>query len=190
MSDKPGTTQTTDSRSGKYVLVVSTDFGTEHDELSVPVERLRALGHRVEVATPSGKGVQTFVGDKDRGEVIPADVTLSQVDDDPDVVVLPGGTLNADAGRMDADIQAIVKRQAGAGRTIAAICHAPWILVETGLAEGKTMTGYESVRTDLRNAGATVVDESAAVCPANGWTLITSRNPDDLDDFVAAIDRA
>ena len=84
----------------------------------------------------------------------------------------------------------IVTEQAEAGRTIAAICHAPWILAETGLAEGKTLTGYQSIRTDLKNAGATVVDEEVKVCQAKGWTLITSRTPDDLDAFVKAIDEA
>ncbi|MGO4956155.1 DJ-1/PfpI family protein [Luteococcus sp. Sow4_B9] len=152
--------------------------------------KLRELGHDVTVATPSGKDVQTFVNDKDRGEVFPVDVKLAEAEGPFDVVLLPGGTLNSDAARIDSEIQRVVKDQAGAGRTIAAICHAPWVLVETGLAKGKTLTGYESIRTDLANAGATVVDEEVKVCPANGWTLITSRNPDDLDAFVAAINEA
>lgn len=174
----------------KKIIVVSTDFGTEQPEITVPVEKLKQLGHDVTVATPSGKDVQTMVGDKDKGEVFPTDIKLSDAQGEYDVVVLPGGTLNADAARMDEEIQQVVKDQVAAGRTIAAVCHAPWILVESGVAEGKTMTGYESVRTDLRNAGATVVDESAKVCTAKGWTLITSRTPDDLDDFVKAIDEA
>lgn len=172
----------------KTVLVVSTDFGTERDEIVVPVEKLRELGHEVTVATPSGEDVQTFVGDKDRDLVFPTDAKLADVSGEFDVVVLPGGTLNADAARMDGDVQRVVTAQAQAGRTIAAICHAPWVLVETGLAQGKTLTGYDSIRTDLKNAGATVVDEEAKVCGANGWTAITSRTPDDLDAFVAAID--
>ncbi|GAB3623610.1 type 1 glutamine amidotransferase [Mariniluteicoccus endophyticus] len=174
----------------KKIIVVSTDFGTERDEIKVPVEELRKLGHDVTVATPSGEGVQTFVGDKDRGEVFPTDMKLAEAQGPFDVVVLPGGTLNADAARMDAEVQKIVKEQVQAGRTVAAICHAPWILVETDVARGKTLTAYDSVRTDLRNAGATVVDQSVKVCPANGWTLISSRTPDDLADFVKAIDEA
>lgn len=179
-----------ENKSIKKILVVSTDFGTEQDEIVVPVEKLRELGHDVTVVTPSGKDVQTVVGDKDLGKVFPTDKKLSEASGDFDVVLLPGGTLNADAGRMDAEIQQVVKAQADAGRTIAAICHAPWILVETGLAKGKTLTGYESIRTDLANAGATVVDEEVKVCPANGWTAITSRTPDDLDAFVSTIDQA
>ncbi|WP_420174385.1 type 1 glutamine amidotransferase domain-containing protein [Luteococcus sp. OSA5] len=174
----------------KKIIIVSTDFGVEQPEIVVPATKLKELGHEVVVATPSGEDVQTFVGDKDRGEVFPVDAKLSQASGPFDVVVLPGGTLNSDAARMDPEIQSIVKSQAEAGRTVAAICHAPWVLVETGLAEGKTLTGYDSVRTDLKNAGATVVDEQAKVCTANGWTLITSRNPDDLDAFVKAIDEA
>ncbi|GAA1394359.1 DJ-1/PfpI family protein [Luteococcus peritonei] len=174
----------------KKIIVVSTDFGTEQPEIVVPVTKLRELGHEVTVATPSGKDVQTMVGDKDKGEVFPTDVKLSEATGDFDVVLLPGGTLNADAARIDSEIQAIVKKQAEAGRTIAAICHAPWVLVETELAQGKTLTGYESIRTDLANAGATVVDQEVKVCTANGWTLITSRTPDDLDAFVKAVDEA
>ena len=174
----------------KKIIVVSTDFGTEQPEIVVPVTKLRELGHEVTVATPSGKDVQTMVDDKDKGEVFPTDMKLSEAQGPYDVVVLPGGTLNADAGRLEAEIQQIVTEQAEAGRTIAAICHAPWILAETGLAEGKTLTGYQSIRTDLKNAGATVVDEEVKVCQAKGWTLITSRTPDDLDAFVKAIDEA
>lgn len=174
----------------KKIIIVSTDFGVEQPEIEVPVTRLKELGHDVTVATPSGEDVQTFVGDKDRGVVFPVDIKLADATDEYDVVVLPGGTLNSDAARMDEQIQRIVKAQADAGRTVAAVCHAPWVLVQTGLAQGKTLTGYESVREDLANAGATVVDEAVKVCPANGWTLITSRTPDDLDDFVAAIDQA
>lgn len=172
----------------KKILILSTDFGVEQPEIVVPATRLKELGHDVTVATPSGEDVQTFVGDKDRGEVFPVDRALSDVSGEFDVVVLPGGTLNADAARMDEGIQAVVRTQAEAGRALAAICHAPWVLVETGLARGKTLTGYASVRTDLANAGATVVDQAVTVCGAEGWTLVTSRTPDDLDAFVEAID--
>lgn len=172
----------------KKIIVVSSPFGTERDEIVVPTERLRELGHEVVVATPGGEDVQTMVGDKDRGEIVPCDIALADAEGPFDVVVLPGGTLNADSARMDEGIRSLVAEQARAGRTVAAICHAPWILVDSGVASGKTMTGYRSVLIDLRNAGATVVDESAKVCTADGWTLITSRNPGDLDDFVAAID--
>lgn len=174
----------------KKILILSTDFGVEQPEIEVPATKLKELGHDVTVATPSGDDVQTFVNDKDRGIVFPVDAKLADAKGEYDVVVLPGGTLNSDAARIDSEIQQVVKAQADAGRTIAAVCHAPWVLVETGLVEGKTLTGYESIRTDLKNAGGTVVDQEVKVCPANGWTLITSRTPDDLDAFVTAIDEA
>ena len=172
----------------KKIIIVSTDFGTEQAEIAQPVEQLRALGHDVVVATPSGEDVQTLEGDRNRASVIPSDVRLSDAPGPFDVIVLPGGTLNSDAARMDGDIQKLVRKQAREGRAIAAICHAPWILIESGVVAGKTLTGYDSVRTDLSNAGATVVDETVRVCTAKGWTLITSRNPGDLDDFVRTID--
>ena len=173
----------------KKIIIVSTDFGTEQAEIVQPADQLRVLGHDVIVATPTGEDVQTLEGDRKPASVVPSDVRLSEAVGPFDVVVLPGGTLNSDAARMDEDVRNLVKRQADEGRAVAAICHAPWVLIESGVAAGKTMTGYDSVRTDLSNAGATVVDESAAVCTANGWTLITSRTPRDLDDFIDAIDR-
>lgn len=173
----------------KKILILSTDFGTERDELVVPLEKLKALGHEVTLATPEGKPVQTMKHDKDLSDVVPADATITEVTGDYDVVVLPGGTLNADKARMDEDIRRLVTDQARAGRPIAAICHAPWVLVEAGLAEGKQLTSYQSIRTDVENAGGDWQDLSVVVSDVGGWTLVTSRNPRDLDDFVAAIDR-
>lgn len=175
---------------GKNILILSTEFGTERAELETPLTELKAKGHTVTLATPDGGAVTTVEGDKDHSKVIPADTKVGDVTGDFDVVVLPGGTVNADTARMDESITALVKKQADAGRTVAAICHAPWILINAGVAKGKTLTSYASVQTDLENAGATWKDEQVFVCPANGWTLITSRNPGDLDAFVKAIDEA
>lgn len=172
----------------KKILILSTDFGVESAEIVQPATKLRELGHDVVVATPSGEDVQTFVDDRDRGEVFAVDAALADAQEPFDVIVLPGGTLNADAARLDEGIRSIVSDQAEAGRAVAAICHAPWILVDAGVAEGKTLTGYDSVRIDLANAGASVVDEEVKVCTAGGWTLITSRTPADLDAFISAID--
>lgn len=170
------------------ILILSTDFGTERDEIAVPLEQLRARGHDVTVATPSGEDVQTFLGDRDRDAVVPTDARIADLDGVYDIVVLPGGTLNADAARMDRDIRMRVKRQVGEGRTVAAICHAPWILVEADVARGKNLTSVANVRTDLENAGALWHDEEVVRCEVNGWTLITSRTPEDLEAFVGAID--
>lgn len=172
----------------KKILILSTEFGTERDELIQPLEKLKSLGHQVTLATPTGEKVQTMSGDKELADVVPADAKASDVSGEFDVIVLPGGTLNADAARMDADIQRLVTQQVEASRPVAAICHAPWVLVETGVIKGKKATSYESVRTDMKNAGANVVDEPVAICEANGWTLITSRTPDDLPQFIEAID--
>lgn len=174
----------------KKIVIVSTDFGTERDEITVPLRELRERGHDVTVATPSGEDVQTFLHDRDRDEVVPTDSKVAELDaDDIEVLVLPGGTLNADAARVDTDIARLVTGHAKSGRTIAAICHAPWILVEAGLAKGKTMTSVGNVRTDVINAGATWKDDAVVECGEGGWTLLTSRTPDDIDAFVDAIDK-
>lgn len=175
----------------KKILILSTDFGTERDEITVPLHKLREAGHEVLVATPSGEDVQTFLHDKDRDVVVPTD---RKVDDaageEFDVIVLPGGTLNADAARVDDGLLGIVTGQAEAGRTIAAICHAPWVLVEAGLAKNKNMTSVGNIRTDVVNAGAQWHDEPVVECDTGGWKLITSRTPDDIDEFVDAIKKA
>ncbi|SDB83663.1 protease I [Raineyella antarctica] len=172
----------------KNILILSTEYGTERDELVVPLEKLKELGHDVTLATPSGDPVQTLKHDKDPADKVPADTTVAEATGTYDVIVLPGGALNADHGRTDEGIRRLVKAQAGAGRSIAAICHAGWILVEDGLTKGKDLTSYPSIRTDLENAGATWQDQALVKDDANGWTLVTSRNPGDLDVFVKAID--
>lgn len=173
----------------KKILILSTEYGTERDELVVPLEKLKELGHDVTVATPSGEAVQTLKHDKDPADKVSADIKVADATDTYDVIVLPGGALNADHGRTDQGILGLVKGQAEAGRPIAAICHAPWILAETGLTKGKTMTSYPSIHTDLQNAGATWQDQALVQDDSNGWTLVTSRNPGDLDVFVKAIDQ-
>jgi protease I len=96
--------------------------------------------------------------------------------------------VNADTLRLDANAQRLVKEFAEAGKVIAAICHAPWLLINAGVITGKTLTSYPSVKLDLENAGAAGwVDTEVKQCPANGWTLITSRTPDDIPAFNEAI---
>ena len=92
--------------------------------------------------------------------------------------------------RINTDIQAILKAQAAGGRAIAAICHAPWVLIDAALAPKKNLTSYTSIKIDLENAGAQWSDVPVKVCNAGDWKLITSRNPGDLEEFVAAIDQA
>jgi intracellular protease, PfpI family len=177
-------------RMSSKILLVSTEFGTERDEITVPLERLRQLGHEVTVATPSGEPVQTVVGDKDWDITVPADGRLTDlIGNEYDVIVLPGGTVNSDQVRINEDIRRLLHVQANEGRAIAAICHAPWALIDAGIARSKNLTSYTSVRIDLENAGAHWTDVPVKECTSGGWTLITSRNPGDLEEFIAAIDR-
>lgn len=173
---------------GKRILAVVTNQGVEQDELKVPLEELRGAGAEVTVAAQKTGVVKTLVGDWDLGEEIPVDTTMAEVSEaDYDLLLVPGGTLNADALRLDADAQRITTAFASSGRPVAAICHGPWLLVETGLVRGKKLTSYISVKTDASNAGGNWQDAELVRCDANGWILLTSRSPGDLPAFIPAI---
>ena len=170
------------SISDARILIIS-DNGFEQSELEVPRDQLRARGATVHVATPDGKPVRGWDGG-DWGREAEADLSLDDVEmADYDALVLPGGQINPDLLRVNPTAVGIIRAAAEMGRIIAAICHAPWLLIEAGLAEGREMTSYHSIRTDLKNAGAKVVDAEVAI--SNG--IITSRSPEDLDAFVAKI---
>ena len=174
--------------SEKNILLITSNRGTEQDELKVPAQRLAEAGANVVIAAPETGEVQTLVGDWDLGETWPAARRLDEVSAAGyDLLLVPGGTLNADALRLDEQALALARAFADAAKPIAAICHAPWLLVEAGLLNGKTLTSYASVKTDVVNAGGSWRDVEVFRCPANGWPLITSRNPGDLDAFVQAI---
>ncbi|MEV0848412.1 type 1 glutamine amidotransferase domain-containing protein [Streptomyces sp. NPDC049954] len=178
--------------SGHRVLALVTNYGVEQDELVVPVEHLRKAGAQVTVAAVKDEPVRTLVSDEDPGTTVRPDTTITDVDAAAyELLLIPGGTLNADSLRLDQDALGVVRSFASAGRPIAAICHGPWALVEAGLVEGKTLTSYPSLRTDIRNAGAKDwVDRSVVTDTAGGYTLVTSRNPGDLDDFLGEVDKA
>ena len=164
------------------VLVMATD-GFEQSELLVPRDRLRAAHASVHVATPGGEAIRGW-DEADWGESVPADLAIADVDPDSyDALVLPGGQINPDALRTNADALDAIRGFARRGKPVAAICHAPWLLIEAGLVEGRRLTSFASIATDMRNAGAQWVDEAVA----RDGNLITSRCPDDLDAFVAAI---
>lgn len=174
---------------GKKILSLQTNRGVEQDELKVPLEKLREAGATVTVASQENGEIQSLVGDWDLGETFPVDQKISDVNDSEyDLLLIPGGTLNADTLRLDQDAQKIAQAFASSGRPIASICHGPWLLVQTGLVDGKTLTSYESVKVDISNAGGTWVDQPVKRCPAKDWVLITSRNPGDLEPFVQAIE--
>jgi protease I len=178
--------------SGHRVLVLVTNYGVEQDELVVPVRRLREDGADVTIAAVSAEPVQTLVGDKDRGETVAPTATLETMDPaGHQLLLIPGGTVNADQLRLEPKALDAVRAFAESGRPIAAICHGPWVLVEADVLGGKTLTSYPSVRTDIRNAGAkSWVDEAAVSDSENGYTLVTSRTPKDLDDFMDAVTKA
>ncbi|MFP3496699.1 type 1 glutamine amidotransferase domain-containing protein [Pseudomonas sp. SIMBA_059] len=178
--------------SGKKILVITSNTGIERDELLKPLEALRGYGATVTHGSSKGGTTQTFVGDTEKDKTVESDVALSNVlSNDFDALVIPGGTVNADTLRQDASALKLINDFVKAGKTVAAICHGPWTLIDAGVIQGKTLTSYKSVRIDLENAGAAGwVDAEVKACKANGWTLITSRTPDDLPAFNEAIAKA
>ena len=164
------------------ILIMATD-GFEQSELEVPLARLREAGATVDIASLDTAEITGWDED-DWGDDIEVDLAIADVDiDDYDALVLPGGQINPDLLRVEASAISLIRDFAEAGKPIAAICHAPWLLVEAGLAKGRRMTSYKSIRTDVANAGADVVDEPVVV---DGF-IITSRCPDDLPAFCEAI---
>ncbi|NYJ04905.1 type 1 glutamine amidotransferase domain-containing protein [Petropleomorpha daqingensis] len=167
---------------GKKVAVLATD-GVEQVELDRPWQALEEAGAEPELVSFEPGTIQAFEH-IDKGDTRKVDLTLGDADpDDYAALVLPGGVINGDFVRADADAVAFVKAFFDAGKPVAAICHAPWVLAEADVLKGRRMTSWPSLQTDLRNAGADWVDEELVV----DGTLITSRKPDDLDAFCAAI---
>jgi protease I len=173
------------SLSETHVLMIATD-GFEESELMKPRQALLDAGAKVTLASLKTDPIQGEVQGKP-GATITPDITVEDVDsDDYDALVLPGGVGNPDKLRMDDTTVGLVQEFFDDGKTVAAICHAPWLLVEADILDGKRATGWPSVRTDMENAGAEVVDEEVVV----DGNLITSRNPDDIPAFVEAIKQA
>lgn len=168
---------------GRTVAILATD-GVEKVELVQPRDELRKAGARVEVVSLSTDPIQSMSADINPDEKLDVDRAVADVSaDDYDALVLPGGTVNPDNLRADATAVAFVKAFFTAGKPVGAICHGPWTLVEADVVKGRTLTSFPSIRTDLRNAGATVVDEQVVTDEG----LVTSRNPDDLDGFCAKL---
>jgi protease I len=167
---------------GMKVAVLATD-GVEQVELDRPWQALEEAGAEPELVSLAS-GTITAYDHIDKGGTKKVDAVVSSAD--PDVygaLVLPGGVINGDFVRADPDAVAFVTSFFDAGKPVAAICHAPWVLIEAGVVKGRRMTSWPSLQTDLRNAGAEWVDEEVVV----DGNLTTSRNPDDLDAFGAAI---
>ncbi|MGW8885800.1 type 1 glutamine amidotransferase domain-containing protein [Streptomyces sp. NPDC055749] len=177
--------------SKRNVLAIVTNYGVERDELAVPVEHLRGWGAQVDIAAVSMGAIETLVRDRHPGKTVRPDLTLA--DADPahyDLLLVPGGTLNADRLRLEGPATDIVRAFTASGRPVAAICHGPWALVEAGVLRGKRLTSYASLKTDIRNAGGDWTDQPVVTDDTGGWNLITSRNPGDLEPFVREIDEA
>ena len=165
------------------VLMLATD-GFEHDELFKPRQSLIDAGATVTLASIEKAPIQGVRHDTDPTETITPDLTLDEVDTDEfDALVLPGGVGNPDKMRMEDRAIDIVAEFMEDDKIVAAICHAPWLLAEADVIEGRRVTGWPSVRTDLANAGADVVDEEVVV----DGNLITSRKPDDIPAFTGAL---
>ncbi|MBP2332998.1 MULTISPECIES: type 1 glutamine amidotransferase domain-containing protein [Corynebacterium] len=168
---------------GRRVAVLAGQ-GVEQIELTDPMRAIRAAGGEPVIVSYSEGSFVAMKGDWEHADTFVVDVDVNEADVDVfDSLVLPGGTLNADAARIDEGVLRFVKAFHEAGRPIAAICHAPWLFIDAGLASGTKLTSYVSCKADLVNAGADWVDEPLVV----DGNIITSRNPGDLEPFCAAI---
>jgi protease I len=166
--------------SGKTVAILATD-GVELVELTEPMKALNEAGASVEIVSLKAGDFQGF-NHLTPGDKVTADKAVAGVDASAySALMLPGGVANPDQLRANEDAVKFVRAFFDAGKPVAAICHAPWLLIEAGVVEGRTMTAFDSIRTDLRNAGAHVVDEPVVVDQG----LVTSRNPDDIPAFNA-----
>ncbi|MFD7076506.1 type 1 glutamine amidotransferase domain-containing protein [Nocardioides sp. NPDC059952] len=168
---------------GKKVAILAAD-GVERVELEQPREALNAAGAQTTLLSVHDEEIRARENDLNPAGTFPvdglvADATVAAYD----ALLLPGGTVNPDQLRVDADAVAFVRDFVDSGKPVAAICHGPWTLIEASVVKGRTLTSYPSIRTDLRNAGAEVVDREVVV----DGNVITSRSPDDLPAFCDAL---
>ena len=163
---------------GKRIAILATD-GFEQSELEEPKKALESEGAKCHVVSLKGGTIKGWKG-KDWGTLVDVDVEVGKADPmDYDALVLPGGVINPDLLRIDRGAVAFVRSFVADGRTIGAICHGPWTLVDAEGVRGKTMTSYPSIRQDLVNAGANWIDEEVVVDAG----LVTSRKPSDIPAF-------
>jgi protease I len=168
--------------SGKKVAILAT-HGFEQSELEVPRDKLKEAGATVHVVSPE-KGEIKGWDKKDWGRPVKVDRLLGEVSvDDYDAIVLPGGQINPDLLRINSDALEFIRAFFDQKKIVAAVCHAPWLLIETGIIKGRKATSYQSIKTDCINAGAKWEDSKVVVDQG----VITSRNPGDLEAFSAKI---
>ncbi len=169
----------TQSISGKTVAFLTAAEGVEQVELTRPWEAVQQAGGTPRLLAPEAGQVQAF-NHLDKGDSFDVDTPVDEADQgDYDALVLPGGVANPDALRTDKAAVDFVRTFVDSGKPVAVICHGPWTLVEAGVLEGRTLTSWPSLQTDIRNAGGTWVDEEVVV----DGNLISSRNPDDIPSF-------
>jgi protease I len=167
---------------GRRIAILATD-GFEQVELTEPKKNLEAAGAKTEVLSVKQGEIKGWKL-TDWSDSVKVDKLVSKAKvDDYDVLVLPGGQINPDKLRMEPEAVAFVREFSQSGKLVAAICHAPWMLIEAGVVKGRTMTSWPSVRTDLKNAGANVVDQPVVV----DGNFITSRKPEDIPAFSQKI---
>src|ERR1700742_1031644 len=164
--------------SGKKIVILATN-GFEQSELEVPREKLKAAGATVDVVSLASGEIKGW-DKKDWGRPVKVDKTLDQVSaSDYDAIVLPGGQINPDLLRVEPKALQLIKDIFNQKKIVAAVCHAPWLLIETGIAKGRKMTAFKSIKTDVMTAGANWEDVELVVDQG----VITSRNPSDLKAF-------
>jgi protease I len=172
-----------DQLQGKKIAILVANEGVEQVELTSPLGALREAGAEVDLLAPEADAIQAF-NHLDKGDTFTPDKAVGDAHPDSyDGLVLPGGVANPDQLRTDTDAVQFVRAFFEAGKPVGAICHAPWTLINADVVDGRTLTSWPSLQTDLRNAGAEWVDEEVHVDQG----LVTSRKPDDLDAFNAKI---
>jgi len=171
---------------GRQIAILAT-HGFEQSELMEPKRLLEAEGARVSVISPAKEATIKGWKEKDWGEAVAVDIPLSEADAAGfDALVLPGGVINPDTLRTDQAAVDFIRDVAAAGKPVAAICHGPWLLINSDLANGREVTSWPSLQQDLLNAGARWQDAEVVV----DGNLITSRKPDDIPAFSEAVVRA
>jgi protease I len=172
-----------DQLSGKRVAILATD-GVERVELEQPRAAVADAGADVELVSIHDGEIQARNHDLDDAGTFTVDRVITDASvDDYDALLLPGGTVNPDQLRMNSDAVSFVRDFFHTGKPIGTICHGPWTLLEAGVVEGRRITSWPSVRTDLRNAGAEVLDQEVVTDQG----LVSSRSPDDLPAFCAKV---